>query len=427
VPQQPISRSFTIGEAAPVASGAWYEQFHDTGLNQLVDTALKNNFDVAQAIARLKQAGFLSEAASASRLPSVDIAADTGLAREKGGSLESASRAGVALDWEIDAFDRISSAVTARQFEERAAADDVDTVRMSLSAEVAEAYFRAVAQNVQLRLLHLQADTDGHLLDLVKQRNDAGVGTNVQVLQQQSQLAENESLIPPNEAALRVYENRIDVLTGTVPDSANRVSADADFSDIGTLPAIGVPSDLLLNRPDLRALKNLLIAQDAEIGAAIADRLPRVTLSGSYMMAAGPDAGAGYAASALAGLVQPFLDWGRRKAEVERNKALYEERLAGFTLAYLEAVEDVENALYQESRQREYIARLEARSKVLHDSLDAAQSVYTQGESDYLPVLNAVRDLRGVERDLVTQRLNLILYRIQLYRALGGQAYKGAA
>lgn len=416
--QAPTSYSLKVADGNTF-SGPWYETFGDPALTRLIDTALQNNFDVQQAVARLKQAGFLADAANATRLPSANLVADAARTRDDGDN-ETATAIGAALSWEIDAFNRLGAVATAREYEERVAAADIDTVRLSLAAEISEAWFNAVAQNVQLRLLRQQSGSDGKLLDLVQQRLDAGVGTNVEVLQQKSQLAENDSLIPPAEANLRVYENRLDVLSGQAPDTANRTSTDADFAKIGDVPALGVPSDLLLNRPDLRAFKNALIASDAEIGAAIADRLPRITLTGSHIYAGGSGGGA-VATSVLAGLVQPLLDWGRRKAEVERNKALYEERLAAFSQAYLEAMEDVENALYLENRQREYISRLELRSDVLQKTLTAAESVYREGESGYLPVIEAVKDLRNVERDLVTQRLNLVLYRIQLYRALGGQ------
>src|SRR5690606_4821068 len=161
--------------------------------------------------------------------------------------------------------------------------EDVEAVRLGLSAEVAEAYFSAIAQQLQLQLLREQAETDRKFLDLVSQRLEAGVGTNVEVLQQRSQLADNESLIPVAEAALRVFENRLDVLTGAAPDGKNRTEPQKNFAQLAALPPVGVPSDLLLNRPDLRALRNRLIAADAAIGEAIADRLPRVTLDGSYL------------------------------------------------------------------------------------------------------------------------------------------------
>ena len=396
----------------------WYESFKDSKLSSLINTALENNLDVRQALARLDQAEALAVQSSAALYPSIDLEASSSAGREDGDGQDGVSRAGAALSWEVDAFGRLRNARKVRIFEKQAAAEDVETVRLALSAEVAEAYFNAVAQNLQLQLLKQQTGDDNKLLGLIQQRFDAGVGTNVEVLQQQSQLAENESLIPPAQSALRVYENRIDVLTGNAPDGADRTNDEDVFAQIGTLPPLGIPSDLLLSRPDLRAAQNRLIASDADIGAAIADRLPRITLNGSHIYSDGPIAGA--TTSILAGLVQPLLDWGARKAEVERNKALYEERLAAFTQLYLEAIEDTENALYQEDRQREFIARLDARRGMLSKTVQASESIYRQGESDYLPVLDAVQDLRAVERALISERRNLVLLRIQLFRALGG-------
>lgn len=420
---QPLQMAGGAYSLASDSTGAaavrWYESFRDEKLAGLIEAGLQNNMDIRQAVARLEQADALYGQSRAGLFPAVDLEVSSSKSREDGESQEGASRVGAALSWEVDAFGRLRHEKTAGFFEKRAAAEDVEAVRLSLSAEVAEAYFNAVAQRLQLQLLQQQNDDDTKLLDLINQRFEAGVVANVEVLQQKSQLAENESLIPPAQAALRVFENRLDVLTGVAPDGTDRTAQGDVFAKIGALPVLGVPSDLLLHRPDLRALKNRLVAADADIGAAIADRLPRITLDGSYLYADGP-AVSGPVTSVLAGLVQPLLDWGRREAEVRRNKAVYEEQLAAFTQAYLEALEDVENALYQENRQREFIARLQERANVLSQTLKASEATYKQGESDYLPVLDAVQNLRAVERNLIAQRLNLVLLRVQLFRALGG-------
>jgi len=407
---------FTMSGTGQSTGTRWYDAFHDQTLNGLIETAFISNLDVQQARARLLQAGFLTDALSAGRLPQLGATAQGQVQKIEGDDRTDVAGIGAALNWEIDAFNRIGNQITASKYEEEAARADIEAVRLSLSAEMAEAYFNAIADKARLKLLRLQSESDNKSLDLIRQRHDAGIGTQVEVLQQQSVLADTEALIPVAEASLRMFENRLDVLTGAAPDGTDRVTQD-DFTTIGDVPPVGVPSDLLLKRPDLLALKNRLVAQDAEIGAAIADRLPHITLSGTTLLSSG---GSGYAASAVAALVQPLLDWGARKAEVERNKALYQEYLAAFTQAYLSAIEDVENTLYREQKQRDYIRLLEVRRGLLSNTLDAANAVYRSGESDYLPVLTAVRDLHSVERELVTQRLNLVLYRIRLHRALGG-------
>jgi outer membrane protein TolC len=327
---------------------------------------------------------------------------------------------GGALAWEVDVFNRLGSAALARESERVARFEDLEAIRLSLSAEVTDAYFDAIEQRNQLALLEKQIEVDRDLLELTELRFEAGLTASVDVLQQTSVLAETESLVPPTEALLRVSENRMDVLIGKAPDAVNRVDDNDRFVDIKDLPFMGVPSDLLLNRPDLRALKNELIAADAEIGQAIADRLPRITLDGSFFYGDGSDF-TGPAGILLGTIVQPLLDWGARKAEVERSRAVYVERLTIFSQAYLQAIEDVENALYQERKQREFLERLERRRLFLERTVEETRDRYTNGLTDFLPVLDALKEMQRIERIIVRQERALLGFRTQLHRALGGR------
>jgi outer membrane protein TolC len=125
--------------------------------------------------------------------------------------------------------------------------------------------------------------------------------------------------------------------------------------------------------------------------------------------------------SLLGSIVQPLLDWGARKAEVERSRALYVERLAAFSQAYLQAIEDVENTLYQERKQREFLDRLERRRHFLERTVEETRDRYTNGLTDFLPVLDAIKELQRIERIIVRQERALLGFRIQLHRALGGR------
>ena len=413
----PIAYSIHPAEDAAL-NQAWYESFGDRKLSLLIREALANNLDIRQALARLAQAEAIMQQSAHRYYPEVNLNAGWSKKWEDGRQRSRQSDAGLALSWEVDAFNRLRSLATADRLLRDAAAHDVAAVRLNLAATMAETYYSAVAWHIQLNLLHEQAALDKKFLNLIELRFRQGVGTNVDVLQQRSQLSLTQSLIPPAEAALRVFENRVDVLLGMPPDAQNRTSSEDRFASVSDVPPLGVPTDLLLQRPDLRARRDRLVAVDADIAAALADRLPRLTLTGTYFYADGPGTTSPIG-SIFANLVQPLLDWGRRKAVVERNQALYEEHLAAFTLAYLEAIEEVENALYQENRQREYVFLLNERRDVLEQNVAAAQEVFQQGLSDYLPVLNALQELRQVERNLVQQQLNLILQRIQLFRSLG--------
>ena len=419
-PQRPAEATYSIASPAlSTADHVWWAAFDDPKLDTLIRQALDNNLDVRQALARLDQAAALTRQARAVRLPQVDVEASVGKEWIDGDGQKRVFQAGGALAWEIDVFNRLGSAALARQSEQKARLEDVEAVRLSLSAEVAEAYFDAVEQRRQLTLLQQQIDTDRDLLALTELRFNGGLTASVDVLQQSSQLAETESLVPPAEAALRVSENRLDVLIGQTPDAVDRVDGRDQFVDIGNLPFLGIPSDLLLNRPDLRVFRSELVAADADIGRAIAERLPIVTLDGAYLYEDGPQI-SGPVAFLLGSLVQPLLDWGARKAEVERNRALYGERLAAFSQAYLEAVEEVENALYQERKQREFLKRLAHRRRVLDRTVEETQDRYTNGLTDFLPVLNAVQELQRLERVIVIEQRALLGFRIRLHRALGG-------
>lgn len=398
----------------------WWASFEDAKLNALIDKALNSNFDIMRGLARLDQADALTSQARAARLPQVDLEASVLRDWADGDTRDRLDRVGGALAWEVDVFNRLGSAALARSSERAARLEDLQAIRLSLSAEVTDAYFDAVEQRSALALLEQQIDVDRDLLELTELRFEAGLTASVDVLQQSSQLAETESLVPPTEALLRISENRLDVLIGQAPDAADRVNDDDRFIAIGDLPFIGVPSDLLLNRPDLRAFRNELIAADAEIGQAIAERLPRITLDGSLFYGDGSNF-TGPAGILVGSIVQPLLDWGTRKAEVERSRALYVERLAIFSQAYLQAIEDVENTLFQERKQREFLDRLERRRRFLERTVEETRDRYTNGLTDFLPVLDSLKELQRIERIIVRQERALLGFRIQLHRALGGR------
>ncbi len=385
----------------------------------LIDQSLNQNYDVAASVAALKQARALSRQTGTQRLPQIDVTGDADKDWEGSDGQRGSAEIGAVLSWELDIWNRIGASAKADQYEATARFEDVEAVKLSLSADVANAYFGAIAAQQRINLLEKQLKLDRDLQGLLQLRLDNGVGTSVDVLRQKARVADSKTLIPLAQSDLRVFENRLDVLLGEMPDAVPRVSQTEtlDFSE--DMPAIGVPSALLLNRPDLRAALAELVAADADIAAAIADRLPRVTLDGSFVYS-DTASFTGPVSMIMGSFVQPLLDWGRRKAEVERNKALYEERLAAYTQLFLEAVEDVESALIREIKQREFLKNLQVQRNILQQTVDASENRYTQGIDDYLPVINALQELRNVERSLITEHLNLLNIRVDLFRAIGG-------
>lgn len=414
--QERYSLSSLQGDTIP---SPWWRVFDRKDLTHLIEKSFQQNQDITIAVSRVKQAEALAKNTNSFRMPQIGLEAGAQKSIQDGNSQRGSADIVGALDWEVDIFNRIGYQTQADRLETKARIYDVEAVKVSLSAEIAESYFGAVAANKTLSLLRSQLELDKDLLKLLELRMDNGIGTSVEVLQQKSRVADSKSLIPTAQADLRIFENRLDVLLGVSPDAKDRIAQDENLFFQEELPELGIPAELILLRPDLKAAQAELIAADADIGAAIADRLPKLTLSGEYGFndSASFTGPVGLIASSF---VQPLIDWGQRKAVVERNRALYEEQLAAFTKLYLEAIEEVENALYQEQQQRDFINRLDNRRDILQKTVNETESRYKQGVDDYLPVLNALQELRQVERSLITEELNLIRYRIQLYRALGG-------
>jgi multidrug efflux system outer membrane protein len=289
---------------------------------------------------------------------------------------------------------------------------------MLTTAEVAETYFGALARHQSLRLLQEQIAADQEILALLEKRFAQGLGTQLDLLQQQNQLAQTKSLVPALEAELHVFENRLDLLLGVSPDGRNRLTSQVALPDLVNLGPIGAPSDLLLNRPDLRAQRLRLIAADESIASAIAERLPRFTLTGTTALVQG-DGVSGPVSTLLGNLVQPLIDWGKRQAAVKRSQAIYTEGLLAFTQAFITAVGEVENSLYQEKKQRELLEKLIYRHEIVQQNLSKARAQFTQGITDYLTVLTALKALHNLERQMVAEQEKLLQNRIQLYRALG--------
>lgn len=404
-------------------SSPWWSAFDRPVLDDLIDNALSNNYDIAQSVAVLNQSRALARQTSADRFPQIDISGDADKNWRGSDGQRGTSEIGADLSWELDIWQRISSATQADKYDAVARFEDVEILKLLISTETANAYFGAVASNQTIRLLKQQLKLDRELQNLLSLRLKEGLGTNVEVLQQRARVADAQKRIPLAESDLTIFENRLDVLIGKMPDGKANIPTSDNLKFIDKMPALNIPAALLLNRPDLRSARAELIAADADIASAIADRLPRVTLDGSYAFS---DAASftGPVSMVMGTFVQPLLDWGKRKAEVARNKALYEEKLAAYTGLYLEAVEQVENALTREMKQREFLKQLNRQRQILQQTVNAAKDRYTSGVDDYLPVIDALKELHNVQRDLVTENLNLINIRIDLYRAIGAPTTK---
>ena len=465
-PPAAYSMSSDEQDAAPAL---WWQAFNDPGLDALVADSLEGNFTLAQGLARIDQSVAIRRQARSLGLPQlgltgdverrwtrdldppepeVDTSVDVDLSPttttkqldtsggspsgEGGGSdepdreqWETESSLDLELSWEIDLWGRIRSLVRAEDEEVAAAALDYEALRLSLSSQVAFAYYEAIEQRLQLELLEEQLKLASTFLELLELRFVQGDASAVDLLQQRSQVAEIQSEVPVAQSQLRLLENRLDVLLGVPPDGQDRTTV-AGLPEATVLPDVQVPAALLRDRPDLQAAQRRVVAQDYRIASAMAERLPQLILDGTFGLSDSSDSSLLTGTGAL-GLFQPLLDWGQREAQVTVEKARFQDALLNYSQRYLVAIEEVETTLWQEARQRELIASLAEREQLLTRTVEETRVRYSLGVTDYLPVITALQDLQQVQRELLEQRRELVSLRIQLFRATGGATCKESA
>ena len=415
--------AFSMSIDGAAVERRWWRAMGDERLNALVERALSDNLDLRQARLRIEQAASLERQSAARLFPALDADAAAGREWPDEGVKHTDSLTGaLRLSWEVDLWRRLTSARKAAEAETAALREDLQATALLLSAEVAETYFRAVEQQLQLALAAEQVEVGQTLLGLIELRFGQGQASVVDVYQQRQQLASTRAQFPQIRSRLRVLENRLKVLAAWSPAEAD-VAVSADLPALPPPAAVGVPSALLTNRPDLRRIRQLLTAADHSVAEAVAERLPRLTLGldrsyrGTQCRRLTPE---GLLTSLLGELAGPVVDFGERQAEVQRRRAVVEERLLAYSQAYLTAIEEVEDALWQERRHRELIEALEKELDIARRNLKETRIRYGQGLTDYLPVLAAVQSLQALERSLLTRRRELVSIRVLLYRALGG-------
>ncbi len=328
---------------------------------------------------------------------------------------------GLAASYEIDLWGRIWAERQSANFEVQASYEDVQSTAMTIAAEVTLRWLNILERRAQLDVLAEQLATNKTYLELVELRFNKSMVSALDVYQQQQAVEAIEKQIPLVRSEEQVLKHDLAVLLGQAP--ASEIDCGTyDIEKIPLLPKVGFPADILLNRPDVRAAYARLQVADYSVSAARADRLPAISLTGRAAYSSGEleflidD----WVANLAANLTAPLFDGSRRKAEVERNRALVEERLANYRLVVLTAIQEVENAMVQERQQKEYMKALDKQLESAKNALREAGSRYRKGQNDYLPVLTALQTTQQLTRDVISARRQLIVYRVNLHRALGG-------
>jgi outer membrane protein, multidrug efflux system len=425
----PDGHRTTLEDAGAELPETWWMAFDDPQLSELVERSLGGNLQLGAAWARLTQARAAARQAGALRLPQVDANAEAGRRRMRfdfgeGGVLTpqvDRFALSLAAGYEVDLWGKMAAGSRAAALDAAAVHDDAQAMAISVVAEVSEAWFDVVSQRAQRKLVEEQLRISETFLELTKMRFQQGLASALEVYQQQQQAVSTRSRLALIDAAIELQHNRLSLLLGRPPGDVPGIDRDT-FPDLPPLPGTGVPADLLDRRPDVRAARRRVESADHRVAVAVADRLPSLRLSGSLSTEAGKitDLFTTPLWSILAGVTGPIFDGGRRRAEVDRTRAVVEERLLTYGHVLLAAMVEVDNALVSERQQRIHIRDLEEQVEIAANTLREAQERYRQGLIDYLPVLTALQTQQQVQLSLLQAHRQLISYRIQLCRALGG-------
>jgi len=409
----------------------WREVFTDPVLQELIGTALTNNYDLRQAVARVEQARNLAVAARAPLMPQVGYGGNVGRGRNAilnaptptGGVTEGSASATLSATWELDVWGRIRRLSQAARAQYLATDEARRAVTISLVGQVATAYFQLMQYD---RELQIQRDATNAYMGsyrIFDQRRINGVASKLETDRALAAFSSAAAAIPTLELSVALTENQISVLLGQAPGPVSRRPLDDTVDWPMDIPA-GLPSALLQRRPDVAASEQSLIAANANIGANLAAMFPQFGLT-AFLGKVSPELSAftGGTANAWnvgATLAGPLFQGGALRAQYRAAKAQFEESLASYQQTVLTALQDVSNALI--SREKYATAREANQDAVvsLTSSVELATQRYLNGKSSYYEVLQAQQELYPSQRAEVQARVNERLSVIQLYVALGG-------
>ena len=425
-------------QAQDTANTAWWEQFNDPALSDLIATALRQNYDLRIATARVEEYYGRYGATRADLFPQVGYGASAGrtqvseksvLAGTPGaGTPHNIYQAQFNASWEIDLWGKVRRATEASRADLMAAEDFRSGVILSLVTSVATAYVDLRSLDRQLEIARQTVKSREESVKLFEIRFKGGNISEMELSQVRSEYYVALAAIPDLEKRIRQQENLINLLLGRNPGPVRRGKAfeKGEAVEAIALPAVpaGLPSDLLARRPDIRQAEQQLIAANARIGVAKAQYFPSISLTGLFGTAStdlgdlftGP-ANAWNFAGALAG---PIFTAGKIKGNVQAATAVQQQSLFFYEKAIQNAFREFEDALIDQDRTRVQLDAQAKQVEVLATYARLARLRYENGYTSYIEVLDAERSLFNSQLTYTQTQSALLRSLVNLYKASGG-------
>jgi NodT family efflux transporter outer membrane factor (OMF) lipoprotein len=332
---------------------------------------------------------------------------------------------GISATWEADLFGGLQKGAEAATAEAQAAAASQAGTRISIAAEVADAYLQIRSAQIRLGFANEQIATDKHLVDLVRQRRIAGIASDRELAQAESVLSQAKATVPLLNILLEAQLNRLDVLMGSQPGTyAAELKTVSGIPPIPAIPNPSTPTDLLRRRPDIIAAEREVAASNARIGQALAEYYPKISLSGLL----GSEAIApyhlfqqqGFQPVGVVGLRWRIFDFGRVDAEVKQARGANAEALLKYRSSVIHAAEDVEDAFTMLVQSEDRSAQIALEIQQLQRVRDRSQESYVAGVIGLTDVLDADRQLLVAKDEFAVSRETADRAVVGSFRALGG-------
>jgi outer membrane protein, multidrug efflux system len=406
--------------ANSAADLAWWDLFKDTILQDLIREALKNNYDLQLAMARVEQERALLGVSRSQYYPQVGYGAS--ISGQQSPTTPNHTSYNFNTLWEIDLFGRIrklNEAQRAVYFSSEEARRDI---RLVVLSDVAQGYFQLRALDEQLAIAHRTVKSFEETLDLFQRKFEGGAASGLEVARAQAALSNVAAVIPDFERQIVAQENALNLLLGRNPGPIARGASLSDQYDPPDVPA-GLPATLLERRPDLRESEQNLIAANANVGVAKTNFFPTISLTG-LLGGVSPQlselTASGKAWSIAGNLAGPLFTGGRLKNEYRASLAVRDQAKISFEKAVTQAFGEVSTSLSAHQQlakaYREQLKSVEA----YRESVELSFTRYDSGLASYFEIVDAQIQLYPAESSAVSYDLGRKLAVVDLYRALGG-------
>ena len=414
-------------QAASYADLPWWQVFQDPGLQELIRTAIKQNYDLQLATERINAARAQLAVTRSSLFPQVQ-----GSGNFSGGK-DTATQTtfnflGLTADaaFQLDFFGRLRRANEAARAQLLATEDARQIVLLTLVSDVASDYFELLQLDLQLQITRETVKAQEDSVKLTNLRVDHGVATKLDVLQSQQVLDTANAQIPDLERQIAQEENAISILLGNYPQGVPRGRPLVEQTLPPEVPP-GLPSSLIERRPDIREAEQNLVAANAEIGVARAQFFPQISLTASGGGAFGRDSAFSSLMSSQLGIwsygtqvSQPIFTGGALRGNLRLTESQRQQALIAYRQTIQRAFGDVSDALIGYQKLHQVRIRQQESVADLQESVRLSNLRYKGGTTTYLEVLDGQRSLYSAELTLAGARGNEYQSLVQLYRALGG-------